>query len=117
VFDPASQKVVRLTAQDAEKHNPQQVITATHLRRHARIGDPVYVLQINNIGVLTMDSGDGNQNNESEPELTSLLTEFLNVFPDDLPPCLPPERYVELKIDLVPEPKPSKRPIYKLSME
>jgi hypothetical protein len=33
VFDPASQKVVRLAAQDAEKHTPTQVITATQLKR------------------------------------------------------------------------------------
>jgi hypothetical protein len=91
VFDPASLKVVRLAAQDAEKHTPPQVITATHIQRR--------------------------QNDESEPELTSLLTEFSDVFLDDIPPGYPPERSVEFKIDLVPEAKPIKRPIYNLSME
>ena len=117
VFDPVSQKVVRLAAQDAEKHIPPHVITATQLKRRARKGIPIYVVQINNIGIPIMDSGNDNQNDESEPELTSLLTEFSDVFPDDLPPGLPPERSVELKIDLEPEAKPIKRPIYKLSME
>ena len=36
VFDPVSQKVVRLAAQDAEKHIPPHVITATQLKRRAR---------------------------------------------------------------------------------
>jgi Reverse transcriptase (RNA-dependent DNA polymerase) len=117
VFDPASQKVVRLAAQDAEKHIPTQVITAIQLKRRARKGIPVYVVQINNIGIPIMDSGNDNQNAESEPELTSLLTEFSDDFPDDLPSGLPPERSIELKIYLVPEAKPIKRPIYKLSME
>jgi hypothetical protein len=76
VFDPASQKVVRLAAQDAQKYTPTQVITATQLKRRARKGIPVYLVQINNIGKPTMDSGNDNQNDESEPELTSLLTEF-----------------------------------------
>jgi hypothetical protein len=76
VFDPASQKVVRLAAQDAQKHISTQVITATQLKRRARKGIPVYFVQINNIGIPTMDSGNDNQNDESEPELTSLLTEF-----------------------------------------
>jgi hypothetical protein len=117
VFDPVSQKVVRLAAQDAEKYTTTQVITATQIKRRARKGIPVYVVQINNIVIPTMDSGNDKQNDESEPELTSVLTEFSDVFPDDLPFGLPPERSVELKIDLVPEAKPIKRPTYKLSME
>jgi hypothetical protein len=80
VFDPASQKVVRLATKDAEKHTPTQVITATQLKRRAPKGIPVYVMQINNIGIPTMDSGNDNPNDESEPELTSLLTEFSDVF-------------------------------------
>jgi hypothetical protein len=44
-----------------------------------------------------------------------LLGQYSDVFPDDLPNGLPPERSVELKINLVPDAKPVKRPIYKLS--
>jgi hypothetical protein len=64
-----------------------------------------------------MYSGDDNQNDESEPELTCLLTKFSDCFPNDLPSGLPPKRSIELKIDLVLEAKPINRPIYKLSME
>jgi hypothetical protein len=117
VFDPASQKVVRLAAQDAERVMPPQLITAKQLKRSARKGLQVYVVQINNMGISTDNSGIDTSMTESDTEITSLLQEFSDVFPDDLPPGLPPERSVELKIDLVPEARPVKRPIYKLSME
>jgi hypothetical protein len=41
--------------------------------------------------------------------------QYSDVFPEDLPNGLPPERSVELNINLVPDAKPVKRPIYKLS--
>jgi hypothetical protein len=44
-----------------------------------------------------------------------LLGQYYDVFPDDLPNGLPPERSAELNINLVPDAKPVKRPIYKLS--
>jgi hypothetical protein len=47
--------------------------------------------------------------------LQSLLEQYSDVFPDDLPNELPPERCAESNISLVPDAKPVKRPIYKLS--
>ena len=44
-----------------------------------------------------------------------MLGQYSDVFPDDPPNGLPPERSVELNINLVPDDKPVKRQIYKLS--
>jgi hypothetical protein len=44
-----------------------------------------------------------------------LLRQYSDEFPDDLPNGLPPVRSVELNINLVPDSKPVKRPVYKHS--
>jgi hypothetical protein len=51
----------------------------------------------------------------SSSTLRSLLGQYSDVFPDELPNGLPPEQTVELKMKLVADSKPVKRPIYKLS--
>jgi hypothetical protein len=52
-----------------------------------------------------------------ETAMHALIEEFSDVFPDELPVGLPPKRKVDLKIDLLPDSKPVKRHIYKLSEE
>jgi transposase InsO family protein len=52
-----------------------------------------------------------------ETAMHALIEEFSDVFPDELPAGLPPKRAVDLKIDLLPDSTPVKRPIYKLSDE
>ena len=48
-------------------------------------------------------------------QLEALLSEYKDVFPEQLPPGLPPEREVFHTIQLVPDAKPTWRPLYRLS--
>jgi hypothetical protein len=54
---------------------------------------------------------------KGETATNALIEEFSDIFPDDLPHGLPPKRSIDLKIDLLTDTTPIKRPIYKLSEE
>jgi hypothetical protein len=56
-------------------------------------------------------------NTTLQGKLNNLLQEYKDIFPEDLPSGLPPKGSVGLKIDLVPDSKHVKRPIYKISAE
>jgi hypothetical protein len=49
--------------------------------------------------------------------LQALLGQYTDVFPEELPNGLLPERSVQLNIKLLPDSKPIKRPMYKLSID
>ena len=49
------------------------------------------------------------------PQMKQLLASFEDIFPSDLPTGLPPERDVGHTIPLLPDTKPSYRPLYRLS--
>jgi hypothetical protein len=49
--------------------------------------------------------------------LQALLGQYTDVFPEELPKGLLPERSVQLNIKLLPDSKPIKRPMCKLSID
>jgi hypothetical protein len=109
------------------------VITSKQLKRDARKGRPVYLVQLYRVGTKGSTEGSASieyDTNEdisspignsiaSKPQssatLQSLLGQYSDVFPENLTNGLPPERSVELSIKLVPDAKLVKRPIHKLS--
>jgi hypothetical protein len=126
---------VRLAAEHVEKTSPPPfVITAKQMKRYAKRSSkvPVYLVQIDHAGKDDPPklSDSASQATEIEIGGSSVsksvplkgktakhapIEEFSHNFPDDLPHGLPPKRSFHLKIDLLPDAKPVKRPMYKLS--
>lgn len=55
-------------------------------------------------------------NSKPIPEIESILNEFSDVFPENLPNGLPPSRSEDFKIDLIPDAKPQKSGLYRMSI-
>jgi transposase InsO family protein len=68
-------------------------------------GDIEFVNSIEMNGIATSE----------QRRMQSLVKEFSDVFPDDLPTGLPPKRFIEHKINLVPNSKPSFKNHHRLS--
>jgi Reverse transcriptase (RNA-dependent DNA polymerase) len=115
---------------------PPFVITAKQMKRYAKRSSkvPVYLVQIDHVGIddppklsdsaslATEIKTGGSSVNKSVPlkgetATNALIEDFSDIFPHDLPHGLPPKRSIDLKIDLLTDTKPVKRPIYKLSEE
>jgi hypothetical protein len=60
---------------------------------------------------------EGLAKNGNSSALQALLGQYNDVFPEELPKCLPPERSIQLNIKLLPDSKPIKRQLYKLSID
>jgi hypothetical protein len=136
VYDNIPKLKVRLAAEHVEKTSPPPfVITAKQMKRYAKRSSkvPVYLVQIDHVGIDDLpklsDSASlateiktgGSSVNKSVPlkgetATNALIEEFSDIIPDDLPHGPPPKRSIDLKIDLLTDTKPVKRPIYKLSV-
>jgi hypothetical protein len=132
VRDHEQNCIVCLSGQKSPKQ-PNYVITSKQLKRDARKGRPVYLVQLYHVGLRGSTEGSasieyatiedissplGNSiasKPQSSATLQSLLGQYSDVFPENLPNGLPPERSVELSIKLVPDAKLVKRQIHKLS--
>ena len=61
-------------------------------------GDQMYLCKITSEGIITI--------NEQDPQIQTLLQEFVDVFPDKLLAELPPKRDINHHITLEPESQP-----------
>jgi transposase InsO family protein len=134
VYDNSQRRCVHISAQKSSMHVPNYVITPKQLKRSARKGATVFLVQLHHVGMRgptresasvghttgmgpSGTSSTGSAEEEIPSALQFLLEQYTDVFPDELPNGLPPERSVKLNIDLLPGTKPVKRPIYKLSID
>jgi hypothetical protein len=124
---------VFLSIQNRSKQLPNYFITSKQLKRDAHKGRPVYLVQMHHVGTRGSAEGSASLEYATNEEISSplgnsvvskhpssstlqpLLSQFSDFFPDALSNGLPQEQSVELKINLVADSKPVKRPTYKLS--
>lgn len=111
-FDEGGRKIIlhASTSSGLKKRQATKgiLVGMAFMKKRMRRKQPVYMV-VPNIASMVEKRAEGAERVEQ------LISEFRDVFPTDLPSGLPPDRGAPFHIDLMPEAKPTNRPIYRLA--